>query len=192
MQTEDNMQNKKIFFGVLLILSSLIACQGISAASKDSPPPEEVYLGLRNIWFTTKPEDLKITFDPESKVPYAIVMDIGMDGGTATIVSSIIGDGSMYTSTGGGVIGGIGHENVRKASVNFVKAADGFVDKMNLTTEFPLPSGNNIKFYLITPGGVYTTEEVDADVLASRNHELSPLFLAGNDVITELRITTGQ
>jgi len=181
-----------MFFGILLILSSMLACQGILNTSKDSPPPGEVYLGLRNIWFTTKPEDLKITFEPKSKVPYAIVMDIGMDGNTATIVSSIIGDGSMYTSTGGGVIGGIGHENVRKASVNFVKTADGFVDKMNLTTEFPLPSGNNIKFYLITPSGIYTTKEVDADVLASGNHELSPLFLAGNDVITELKITTGK
>jgi hypothetical protein len=189
---EDYMQNKKIIFAVLLVLLPILACQSILVPGKDSPPPEEVYLGLRNIWFTTKPEDLDITFEPESKVPYAIVMDMGMDGNTVTIVSSIIGDGSMYTSTGGGVIGGIEHENVRKASIDFVKVSGRFIDKMELTTEFPLPSGNNIKFYLITPGGVYTTEEVDADMLASGNHELSPLFLAGNDVITELRITTGQ
>ena len=186
------MQNKKVIFANLLVILSILACQNTLVASKDSPPPEEVYLGLRNIWFTTKAEELGITFEPESKVPYAILMDMGIDGGTVTIVSSIIGDGSMYTSTGGGVIGGIDHENVRKASIDFVKISGAFIDKMNLTTEFPLPSGNNIKFYVITPGGIYTTEEADADVLASGNHELSPLFLAGNDVITELRITTGQ
>jgi hypothetical protein len=180
-------KNKKVIFAILLILLPILACQGTSVASENTQPPEEVYLGLRNIWFTTKPEDLDITFEPESKVPYAIVMDIGIDGNTATIVSSIIGDGSMYTSTGGGVIGGIEHENVRKASIDFVTVAGGLIEKTKLTTEFPLPSGNNIKFYLITPSGVYTTEEVDADLLASGSHELSPLFFAGNDVITELR-----
>jgi len=109
------MRMKKIIFANLLILLSILACQSILAPSKDSPSPMEVYLGLRNIWFTTKPEDLGITFESESKVPYAIVMDMGINGDTATIVSSITGDESMYTSTGGGIIGGIDHENVRKA-----------------------------------------------------------------------------
>jgi hypothetical protein len=186
------MRNKKIILANLFIILSILACQNTLFASKDSPPPDEVYLGLRNIWFTIKPEEMGITFKPESKIPYAVLMDMGVDGDTVTIVSSLIGDGSMYTSTGGGVIGGIEHENVRKASIDFVSVAGGFIDKMELTTEFPLPSGNRVKFYLITPGGIYTTEEVDVDVLVLGNHELSPLFFAGNVVITELRITTGQ
>jgi hypothetical protein len=119
-------------------------------------------------------------------------MDLGMDGGTATIVSSILGDGSMYTSTGGGVIGGIGHENVRTASIHFVTVSADFVEKMTLTTEFPLPSNGNVKFYLITPNGVYTTDEMNADMLARGDQEFSPLFLAGDDVITQIRITTGN
>ena len=119
-------------------------------------------------------------------------MDMGIDGGTVTIVSSIIGDGSMYTSTGGGVIGGIGHETVRKASIDFVNISGTFIDKMKLTLRFLCQSAITLKFYVITPSGIYTSEEVDADVLASGNHELSPLFLAGNDVITALRITTSQ
>jgi len=186
------MRNKKIILANLLTLLSILACQSTFVASNDSPPPMDVYLGLRNIWFTTKPEDLDIAFEPESKVPYAIVMDMGVNGDIATIVSSIVGDGSMYTSTGGGVIGGIEHENVRKASMHFVEVSGGFVDRMKLTTEFPLPSAGKIKFYVITPSGVYTTDEVNKDVLSSGNHELSPLFLAGDGVITELRISFGQ
>ena len=185
------MSYKKIAFANLLILSSILACQTVLVPGKDSPPPKEVYLGLRNLWFTTKPEDLGITFDPESKVPYAIVMDIGIDGDTATIVSSIIGDGSMYTSTGGGIIGGIEHESVRTASMYFVNVAADIVDKMHLTTEFSLPSAGNVKFYLITPSGIYTMEEVNTDGLSGGSHELSPLFLAGNDVVTELRKISG-
>jgi len=76
--------------------------------------------------------------------------------------------------------------------MHFVEVSVGFVDKMKLTTEFPLPLADNIKFYVITPSGVYTTDEVNADLLASGNHELSQLFLSGNDVIIELRITSGQ
>ncbi|MBL0345877.1 hypothetical protein [Candidatus Villigracilis affinis] len=94
----------------------------------------------KKTWFTTKSEDLGIAFQPESNVPYAVVMDIGLGAGTVTIFSSNLGDGSMYTSSGGGIPpGGIEDENARKASINFVMIAGGFIDKMALTAEFPLP-----------------------------------------------------
>jgi hypothetical protein len=37
-----------------------------------------------------------------------------------------------------------------------------FVDEMTPVTEFPLPSDGNVKFYLITPNGVYSTDEMNA------------------------------
>ena len=94
----------------------------------------------------------------------------------------------MYTSGGGGILGGIDHQTVRTASIKFVETAADFVDHMEVVTEYPLPGADNVKFYLITPNGVFTTEEINADLLASGDHELSPLFHAGNDVITELRL----
>jgi len=66
-----------------------------------------------------------------------------------------------------------------------------FVDRMKLSTEFGLPLPSHIKIYVITPSGVYITEELSAETLAGGNHEFSPLFLAGNDVMTELRIADG-
>lgn len=51
--------------------------------------------------FTTKSEGLGIAFQPESNVPYAVVMDIGLGAGTVTIFSSNPGDGSMYGGTPG-------------------------------------------------------------------------------------------
>jgi len=185
------MATKKIRLASLFLLLSILACR-LPVSKEESQALKENYFQLRNIWFTTKPEDLAITADKNSKEPYAIIMDMGISQATVTIASSIVGDGSMYTSTGGGVIGGIDHENVRQASIHFVEFAADFVDRMVLVTEFPLPADGNIKFYLITPSGVYTTEEVNADVLTSGNHELSPLYLAGDDVITQLRIITEQ
>ena len=119
-------------------------------------------------------------------------MDIGFGEGTATIVSSIEGDGSMYTSGGGGILGGIDHEKGTNCVNKFCEDSENFVDKMEPVTEYPLPGAENVKFYLITPSGIFTTEEINADLLASGDHELSPLFLAGNDVITELREISGE
>jgi hypothetical protein len=189
---EVNMSSKKFLIAILLIVFATLACRGNLPQKQEAAPPSEVYLGLRDIWFTSTPEETGISVDPNSTTPYAVVMDIGFEEGTTTIVSSIAGDGSMYTSSGGGIIGGIDQETVRTASIGFVETAQDFVDHMELVTEYPLPGAENIKFYLITLNGVFTTEEVNADLLASGDHELSPLFYAGNDVITELRLISGE
>lgn len=182
------MPTKKLITATIVILLATLACSSLAPSQKASKPPTEVYLGLRNIWFTTTPEQVGSKAEAGSKVPYAVVMDIGLGNGSVTIVSSIDGDGSMYTSTGGGIIGGINHETVRKASIKFVQVAKDYVGKAKLVTTYPLPSGDNVIFYLITPSGVYATEEADPNTLAKGGQELSPLFLAGNDVITELRL----
>ena len=186
------MSKIKILIAILFILLASLACQSVLPQEKDVPPPNDVYLGLRDIWFSTPPGEMGIDIEPDSNTPYAVVMDISFDDGTATIVSSIEGDGSMYTSGGGGILGGIEHESVRTASINFVKTAGDFVDTMEMVTEYPLPGAENVKFYLITPSGIFTTEEINADLLASGDHELSSLFLAGNDVITQLREISGE
>jgi hypothetical protein len=189
---ELNMSKKKILISMLLILLATLACRSALPQEENTSPASEVYLSLRDIWFTSTPEETGVTVEPNSNIPYAIVMDIGFEGGTATIVSSIAGDGSMYTSGGGGILGGIDHEKVRNASINFVKTAKGFVGNMQLVKEYPLPGADNVIFYVITPNGVFSTIETNADILASGDHELSPLFRAGNDVITELRLTSGE
>jgi hypothetical protein len=147
---------------------------------------------LRNIWFTSTGEEVGVKPDPESRVPFAVVMDMGFDKGTATIVSSIAGDGSMYISTGGGILGGIDHEPIRNASIKFVQVAADYAEKSKLVTEYPLPTPDNVIFYFITPSGVYATDEMNADQLAKKKHELYPLFLAGNDVITQLRLLSDK
>ena len=119
-------------------------------------------------------------------------MDIGLGAGTVTIFSSNLGDGSMYTSTCGEILGGGKHENVRKASTNFVMIAGGFIDKMTLTTKFPLSLKKQCQIYLLTPTGVYTIKEINASLLAAGNNEKAPLILANNDAITTLGIVSPQ
>ena len=83
---------------------------------KDSKTPQarlEAYLRLRRLAHETKPANVgvtDVTDEMDATVPFGILMDISLPQGNATIVAFISGDASFYTSTGGGVIGGIGHE----------------------------------------------------------------------------------
>lgn len=194
--------NKSIFLAILALALITTSCQlpirnnskETPIPSSDSPLSKDDYLEWRELWFNIKPEEIGLDNDPNSTIPFAIVMDIGLDDGeSASFASSIVGDGSFLTSTGGGILGsGQQYESVRNASKQFVEMSADYVDKMELTTEYPLPSADNIKFYVITPSGTYTTSEADWDTLGSGNHELSPLFFAGNDVITAIREASGQ
>jgi hypothetical protein len=186
------MFNRKIAFASLLVLLSILACQGMNFGSEKSSSPADVYLDLRTLWFQTKPEDLGIPAEPGSKVPYAVLMDMSIDGDLVTLASSIVGDGSLLYGSGGGIIGGVELESVSKASIQFVELSGSFVDRMKLSTEFGLPSAGHIKIYVITPNGVYITEELDPETLVAGNHEFSPLFMAGNDVLAELRVAKGE
>jgi len=196
----------RYLFNVIAILALMLAtsCQSPFqndskevAVTTDEPGIDsqsyvDAHLGWRNLWFTINPDELGLDLDPNTAIPFAVVMDIGQeDGVVVSLASSIIGDGSIVSSTGNRIFGGVEYENVRNASKRFVEISADFVDEMELTTEYPLPSADNIKFYVITPNGIYTAKEATWDDLGSGVHELSPLFYAGNDVLTALRKAFG-
>ena len=159
----------------------------------DSQSYVDAHPGWRNLWFTITPDELGLDLDPNSSIPFAVVMDMGQDNGAVvSLASSIIGDGSIVSSTGNRIFGGVEYENVRNSSKRFVELSADFVDEMELTSEYPLPAADNIKFYVITPNGIYTAKEATWDNLGAGVHELSHLFYAGNDVITALRKAFGQ
>ena len=110
-------------------------------------------------------------------------MDLSLPQGNATIVAFISGDASFYTSTGGGVIGGIGHENVRNVARKFVIASFKYLDKMVRTIAYPLPESGKVRFYILTPKNIYTYEADERDL---HKNELSALYAQGHRVLTEL------
>jgi hypothetical protein len=141
---------------------------------------------LRERLLTSSAEELGLSGkDAKAKV-YGILMEIGFSSGASTVVS--IGDGtaSLYTSTGGGVLGGY---SARKEAKRFVAQAAKHLAGMKSTKSFPYPQAGRIKFYVLTREGVYT-DEADENQLVGGQHALSPLFFAGNDVLTGLRIAS--
>ncbi len=108
-----------------------------SAAAKAAQPPTakspaEIMRDMRTGWLTRVPE--KGSYQSEDEVS-AVVMDWPLGGQTITVLSSSNGDASLYTTATFGIIGGIGHEQVRRAAVAFVGCAQGPI-KRGLATPY--------------------------------------------------------
>jgi hypothetical protein len=112
-------------------------------------------------------------------------MDV--DGRTATVISFETGDASLYLSTGGGIIGGGPHPAVADAARRFVAAARLRLAETARTDGFPRPGRGRDSFYLLTTAGVFAATRSDAALRAGTD-PFSPLFGAGQDVLTQLRL----
>ena len=117
---------------------------------------------------------------------FALVMETGYPEGSFTLSSVADGSTSLYFGTGGGIIGGGEHENVRKASEYLLSTAQRFYRKARKVTTFPKPGPGNVIFYFLTFDGVrsYTAMK---EALGNGKNEFSELFMAAHRVITELR-----
>ena len=147
--------------------------------------------GLRRLVLSTSPADLGLTVDADPERVYGVLMETGYDAAVVTIVSLLDGTTSMYVSTGGGTIGAGEHEPVAEATRAFVALAQVFVGQTEPTTDFDLPGLGRVRFHLLTVGGGRTAEAAEDDLGRGR-HPLSPLFHAGQDVITQIRLLSEQ
>jgi hypothetical protein len=119
-------------------------------------------------------------------------MEMGFPRGAATLVAMGEGSVSMYFSSGGGIIGGgEGHESVRGAGLAFVKASADFLHLMEPADSFPYPPANHVRFYVLTPERIYTYL-ADQNELGNNRDPLGPLFHFGDRTITELRLVSNS
>ena len=148
--------------------------------------PMDTYMGLRS---TVLHADLSSIAVAEGEWPGASVamMEMPVGDAVATIVAVADGTVSLYTSTGGGTLGAGEYMSARAAGQRFLRAAADHAPWMTQTTEFPLPTEGKVRFHVRTPDGDFT-HEVAEDVLRGRRDELSPVYLAAQDVLTEIRL----
>ena len=140
--------------------------------------------GLRDRLLTSSAEEVGLEGkDAQAKV-WGVLMEVALpSSGVSTIVSLRDGTASLYMDSGGGMLGGY---SAREQAKRFVAEAEKHLARMKLTTSFPYPELGRFRFYVLTRDGVYTAEAGE-DELVGGQHALSPLFAAGNDVLTGLR-----
>jgi len=148
---------------------------------------ENTFPGLRKMAFSVTPEELGLTFSKDQTKVYGVIMDWEMGGATATTVSYITGDSSLYLSSGGGVIGGGQHQSANAAAKEFVKLGESYLSKTKKTENQNLPNKNEVVFHLLTNKGIYSATE-KMENLENNSSEWLLLFEEGNKVLTELRL----
>ena len=146
----------------------------------DPPSDGNPYLGLRR-------QFLELDADGVDEPLRGVAFELGMAGGSATVVCVADGTTSMYTSGGGGYIGMGGHESVRTANAAFRAAVAARLDLLVPATDVPVPSPGTVNLVAVTDHGVrlLSCPEVEAQDAGS---PAFPLYVAGQGVVTEIRL----
>lgn len=155
-------------------------------AAKPEQPPEVVYMNLRREALAMTADSLGQAGQVANDEPYGVVMEMAMASSVVTLACFADGDARLYYQTGGGMVGGHGHERVRKAAKELVLLVHKVLPGMTPTTDHPLPEPDKVRFYALTPQGTLTVE-TDRQDLAEAPSELSSLFYSGQEVVTQMR-----
>ncbi len=160
---------------------------GTEEQRKNGTPQENPYERLRTIALEVTPEQLGLQLPADRPVVFGIVMDWNMGEGIVTVVAYLTGDASMYLSTGGGIIGGGRHADVRAVAVSYVRQGADYIGRTVPTGVAELPEENHVRFHLLTNRGVYTQTEA-VEVTEDESSDWYPLFIEANRVLTALRM----
>jgi hypothetical protein len=163
----------------------------VEKVAKVKKSPEEIYMGLRQQALTKDPQQLFLPDGLKPDEPYGALMEMGMPNNVVTLACFADGDAGIYYKTGGGMKGGIAHENVRKAAKEFISLAHYVLPRMIQTTAHPLPDVEKVRFYVLTPRGTFTTE-ANRQALGGTQSELSTLFYSGQEVVAQMRQAQAQ
>jgi hypothetical protein len=180
------------FVAAGLIVAVIVAAWFYSrrgAREATATPGPETARALRHQALHGSRVELGLREPCEATKPWGVLMEMTYDEASVTVFALSDGNASIYLSTGGGFIGGIGQEPVRRAAIAMVQVAGTVASQMSPTDTFPLPDRGRTIFYLRTEAGVLTGTATERE-LAQRRHPLSPLFFAGQDVITQYRLVS--
>jgi hypothetical protein len=149
----------------------------------------DAYQGLRSMALGLDPATIQLPAGERWRGAAVAVMEIGMPDATATVVAIADGTVSMYLSNGGGVIGAGEHAAVRGAAEVFRTVVAENHGQFERTGSFPPPAVGEVRFHARI-GDDRLTAAAPEPALKSGRHQLSPLYAAGQDVLTEIRLAS--
>ncbi len=148
--------------------------------------PGSAYADLRENLLRSSAGEAGVDPGP-GRIVWGVIMELRINEIAISTVALADGRASIHMENGGGIIGGGAHERVRIAASYAALVAEECREFTAPTRTFPLPEPDRITFYLLTDEGPRTGQAYPDELVEGR-HELSPLFIACNDLITELRM----
>ena len=156
---------------------------------KKTKVQDNPYHALREQSFNTTAAQLQLKLDNTKTIVYGVIMEWDITDAIVSLVAFQTGDASMYVSTGQIFIGGFAHENVKISALQFVEIGQEYLELAKPTTETPKLDNGCVRFYFLTNKGKYYIQGT-VDNIESNKSNLTKLFDAGNNVITEYRKVT--
>jgi hypothetical protein len=111
------------------------------------------YVGLRNQILSLDPSRIGLASSPGLPRVFAGLMEMGMDGGIASLVVIADGTTSLYYSTGGGIIGAGLDQRVKAPSRAFLAALERHVDELGQDPTGEMPAAGSIHLRALTVAG---------------------------------------
>lgn len=149
----------------------------------------QIYLKLRNQLLTLNPQQVDIKPTPEHPNAWGCLMEFILSKSVVTLAAIVDGTASLYFSTGGGILGSGNHNEVGTAARGMVTEAEAILKFTEPASEYLLPAEGHIRFYILTYDGNFTTE-CSETAISIRKHRLSNLFMAGQDLITQIKLAS--
>jgi len=172
---------------VAIALATLLSC---AREGSTAPPPSAVRSTMRQHLLTGKASDFHVTL-PQGRNVWGVVMELGYpDHATVSVIALADGNASISVSTAPReIVSGGSREAVRKAAKRMTETAEETVPHLQKAARFPEPKLDQVTFYILTRDGVVTDTATEEE-LAEGADPLSRLFMAGQDVITQLRLAS--
>jgi hypothetical protein len=136
------------------LVARFLHTEEVIGSSPVSPTmTDNLYEELRGTALAVEPRSIGVAPTDDLPHVFGVVMDIGMDLGTASLVAFADGSVSIYYSSGGGTIGAGAHEQVRSAAHRLLAIANS--DLASFAPDLPdaLPAEGSTQLTLLTFDG---------------------------------------
>lgn len=151
----------------------------------------DAFDGLRSMALDLDPATIQAPDGERWSGAAVAAMEIWQPEAIATIVAVADGTVSLYLSTGGGVIGAGEHAAVRGVAERFREIVAESRGLLQRAEDFPLPENGQVRFHARIADGRFTAVAAE-EALRGGRHPLSPLYAAGQDVLTEIRLASPE
>jgi hypothetical protein len=155
---------------------------------REAAPRAPIYAELRTMVLDLDPDAIEVQEGEPWSAALVAVMEIGLVAGSATIVAVADGSVSMYTSSGGGVIGAGDHLVVRAAGTRFRAATGEHRPQLRAVEAYPPPPPEGQVAFLARFSDARFAVQVSESLLRSGRHPLAGLYAVGQDLLTEIRL----
>jgi L-alanine-DL-glutamate epimerase-like enolase superfamily enzyme len=131
-----------------------------------------------------------VSVSAESPDVSGVVVDVPRSGGFASIVALADGTTSMYTSTGGGVIGAGTHAHVAEATRRLLAEVQRHLELFGAPDDRALPAPSLVRLHVVTPTGGRHADVPEGAFWGRLKHPLIPVIARVQDVISAISTAT--